>query len=180
MNEQVSPQIISLADWSEDSRLSALAQCFALAFQRTDLKQIETQINWELVEHQHYVVAVSGSVVYGFVSWRTWFEPRHRLAELVHIGVLPDHVIPGLAKQLVTHMEEQVHAHYRQLGYSGVRKMFLLTHMENLMARGFYKRCGYQAVVDQQGIPVPLFEFTREGVDEIVMIKDWPEHRLIV
>jgi ribosomal protein S18 acetylase RimI-like enzyme len=180
MNEQASPQIISLADWSEVSSLSKLAKCFAEAFQRTDPEQIEAQIRRELEERQHYVVAVLDQTVYGFVSWRTWFEPRHRLAELVHIGVLPGHGIPGLARQLVAHMEEQVHEHYRQLGYTGVRKMFLLTHMDNLMARGFYKRRGYQAVADQQGMPVLLSEFTREGVDEIMMVKDWPEHRLTV
>jgi ribosomal protein S18 acetylase RimI-like enzyme len=149
-----------------------LIRAFRDAFCRTErYEQIRALlIQEERCGHQ-FLGAFTGEeeAMCGFVSWRPWGEPRHQLAELYHLGVKPDSPARGLGRRLVAAMEAAAHEHFRSAGFPGARKIFMLTHATNVRAQNVYRRCGYRCVAT-------LPSFFRQGVDEYVFEKEFPEH----
>ncbi len=161
--------------------LPALAKTFVAVFGRDDLDDVRSMISREVCEGHHYLVAEDNGRLVGFVSWTPRGEPRHRFAELYHIGVEPG--AAGTGARLIEALEAAIHAYFRSLGLPGARRIYLMTHADNRRARLFYHANGYRPLTmscPQCGHehPVVLREFFREGVDELVPTKDFPEHRI--
>lgn len=171
-------QVQPFEAWHQHRPIRELVTCFEEAFRRDNRHEVLAQIKQEIHQGHHYIIASRGAQVVGFISWRPWFEPRHRLAELVHLGAIRHSGIADLGLRLVTYLEEQAHLWYRSHGYTGARKILLFTHADNRAAQRVYRRAGYGVVLGQDKLPVVLAEFTREHVDELMMIKEFPEHRL--
>lgn len=165
--------------WHHKRPFEELVTCFCQAFERTDAAEVGHQILAEVEAKHLYLIAWRDEGVLGFVSWRTWFGlRRNRLAELVHIGTVRNHGVPHLGTKLVEAMETDMHRFYRDLGLPGCRKILLFTHADNTIAQRFYTRCGYQPLTGPDNTTVILPEFAREGVDEIMMTKEFPDMRL--
>ena len=151
------------------SIIRQLSDVYCRAFTNSNLNDAAGMIDEELAQGHRYIIASTGQQMAGFVSWRSWGRPRHRLVELYHIGVdLQNPNAKGVGRQLIEEMERDIQARYRSYGLPGARKIFILTHADNLRAQNLYLRCGYE----QQAV---LPNFFRTGVDECYFAKDFPE-----
>ncbi|MBI4415333.1 MAG: GNAT family N-acetyltransferase [Candidatus Kerfeldbacteria bacterium] len=164
--------LVSVHPFDEDRHgCTALAQLFCNAFNRPDADTVASMVALEMRSGHRYIIASVGPRCAGFVSWRPWGEPRHRFAELYHIGVHPDFQGTEVSDRLMRALEENLHPHFQQFGYPGCRMVFVLTHAANTRAQAFYARHGYRIVAT-------LPEFFRENTDEIVMMKFFAHNRI--
>ena len=108
-----------------------------------------------------YVVAVEAGKVVGLTTWLPHGLPKHGLAELDRIAVLPEMRGRGVAVGLFEAMLADIDKGYRKHGF-GLRKLFLMTHADNLRAQAFYKKMGFQ-------VEATLKDHFYKGVDECVM-----------
>lgn len=164
---------VSLLPYCEERHgFALLTQLFCDAFNRSDdINNVTGMIVREMETGHRYIIASAGPRLAGFVSWRPWAEPRHRFAELYHVGVHPDFQGAGIGDRLMRALEEHLHPHFQQFGYPGCRMVFVLTHAINEQAQAFYARHGYRAVAT-------LPEFFRENMDEIMMMKFFAHNRI--
>lgn len=93
--------------------------------------------------HGHqYLVAEEGSTIAGLVTWLMHGLPKHGLAELDRIAVLPEWRGQGVASQLVKTLVADAQAFYAAQGRA-LRKLYLLTHDDNARAHAFYEKMGF-------------------------------------
>ncbi|MBM4044271.1 MAG: GNAT family N-acetyltransferase [Planctomycetes bacterium] len=95
----------------------------------------------ELTRGYRFVVAVEAGRVCGIVSWAPHGLPKHGLAELDRIAVLPNCQGNGIGRALFQKLLEDAQAHYAANG-GKLRKLFLMTHANNLSAHAFYRKMG--------------------------------------
>ena len=97
----------------------------------------------EVQKGHHYIVAEETGKIVGLVTWTMHDLPKHELAELNRIAVLPAFRGKGVARQLfdriIASLEEFYKSHGRKL-----RKLYLLTHASNNGAQEFYKKIGFK------------------------------------
>lgn len=160
-------KVIRSGDAQFSQLLRGVATVMCRAFDRDlhDLHRVEKMITVEVNAGHRYIIATTlTNEVLGFVSWRPWGEPRHAFAELYHIGVAPEAQGHGLARELISTMESDIHAHFQSHGRSGARMVFMLTHVTNTTAQRLYDASGYQQTATLPG-------FFHDGVDEAVFMK---------
>ncbi len=68
--------------------------------------------------------------------------PKHQLAELDRIAVLPEYRGKGVERMLFKRLLEEAGNAYKEAG-SKLRKLYLLTHASNARAQAFYKKLGF-------------------------------------
>ena len=108
-----------------------------------------------------YLVAVEGGQIVGLTSWMVHGLPKHGLAELDRIAVSPAMRGQGVAAELFRALLADADAHYR--AHQGrLRKLFLMTHADNLRAQAFYQKMGFKA-------EATLRDHYYLGKDELVM-----------
>lgn len=95
----------------------------------------------ELKRGDRYIIAEKEDIALGVVSWIFHGEYRHGLAELYHIGVVPEAKGTGVAVKLFEALKEEIDHHYKKEGHR-FRKLYLLTHDDNHVAHSFYKKVG--------------------------------------
>ncbi|NQV09267.1 GNAT family N-acetyltransferase [Candidatus Woesearchaeota archaeon] len=93
-------------------------------------------------EKFNYLVAEDDNVI-GLVTWLQHGLPKHGLAELDRIAVLPDLRGKGVGKQLFNTMLEKIKEYYEK-NDSKLRKLYLMTHKSNINAQEFYKKLGFK------------------------------------
>lgn len=108
-----------------------------------------------------YLVAVEGGQVVGLTSWMPHGLPKHGLAELDRIAVSPAMRGQGVAGELVQALLADAGAYYGAQG-GRLRKLFLMTHADNLRAQAFYLKMGFKA-------EATLKDHYYPGKDELVM-----------
>lgn len=121
----------------------------------------EAAFREELGRGIRYLVAVEDGRVRGLTSWAPHGLPKHGLAELDRIAVSPELRGRGVAERLFQALLADTDAHYRAHGHR-LRKLFLMTHADNLKAQAFYRKMGLQA-------EATLKDHFYKGKDEIVM-----------
>jgi ribosomal protein S18 acetylase RimI-like enzyme len=136
---------------------SVLIQSYNIA----SLEEGEAAFRGERVRGYRYLVAVEGDAIRGLTSWAPHGLPKHGLAELDRIAVAPEGRGQGIAERLFQALLADTEAHYRAHGH-GLRKLFLMTHADNLRAQAFYRKMGLQA-------EATLKDHFYKGKDEIVM-----------
>jgi len=91
----------------------------------------------------HYLVAEEGGAILGLTTWLVHGLPKHQLAELDRIAVLPEWRGKDVARRLFDALVQDAQAFYRRHGFS-LRKLFLLTHDDNARAHAFYEKMGFK------------------------------------
>ncbi len=95
----------------------------------------------ERTKSHHYIVADDNGKIAGVVTWVVHGLPKHQLAELDRIAVLPKYKGKGIAQELFNRLIEDAKEYYRSKGKK-LRKLYILTHSSNERAQIFYKKMG--------------------------------------
>jgi ribosomal protein S18 acetylase RimI-like enzyme len=88
-----------------------------------------------------YIVAEEDKKILGIVTWKQHGLPKHGLAELDRIAVLPESRGKGISKPLFDALVKDINEEYGKSGKT-LRKLFLLTHANNERAHKFYEKLG--------------------------------------
>ena len=97
----------------------------------------------EIKKNHNYIVAEEKGKIIGIVTWVTHGLPKHQLCELDRIAVLPEYRGKGIAKQLFNALINDVKSFYKK-NKSKLRKLYLLTHADNIRAHKFYEKLGFK------------------------------------
>ena len=96
----------------------------------------------ESAKEQHYLVAEEKGKIIGIVTWLMHGLPKHQLAELDRIAVLPEYRGKGVAMPLFEAMVKDAKAFYKK-HKSTLRKLYILSHYDNIRAHKFYEKLGF-------------------------------------
>ena len=88
-----------------------------------------------------YLVAEKNNKILGITTFIIHGLPKHGLAELDRIAVLPEFRGGGIGKKLFNGLIDELKKYYKQNNCS-LRKLYLLTHKDNEVAQSFYKKLG--------------------------------------
>src|SRR3989338_523410 len=97
----------------------------------------------EIKKQHRYIVAEENKNIIGIVTWIAHGLPKHQLAELDRIAVLPEYRGKGVAKKLFEELIKEVSKFYKK-NNSRLRKLYLLTHADNERAKKFYEKLGFK------------------------------------
>lgn len=115
----------------------------------------------EIKKGHKYIVSKSETKVIGIISWLTHGLPKHGLAELDRIAVLPDFKGQGIAKKMFEFMINDINRYYERYDHK-LRKFYVLTHEDNIRAQRFYEKMGFEK-------EVTLKEHYYNDKDEVLM-----------
>ena len=90
----------------------------------------------------HYLIAVEDDEVLGLVTWITHGLPKHGLFELDRICLSSESRGKGVGRGLIEELIEDADKWYESKGES-IRKLYLLTHEDNVDAHIFYEKVGF-------------------------------------
>lgn len=115
-----------------------------ISFYNMDNKEEAKQVfQDEVKKGHHYLVAVENGRVIGLVTWLMHGLPKHMMAELDRILVLPEAQGMGLGKKLLGALIKDADSFYKSKGFK-LRKLYLLTHADNKKAQAFYEKMGFK------------------------------------
>ena len=97
----------------------------------------------ELRKLHNYIVADDNGKIAGIVTWLIHGLPRHQLAELDRIAVLPEYMGKGVAQNLFKALIKDSKTFYKK-NNTNLRKLYLLTHADNKRAHKFYEKIGFK------------------------------------
>ena len=104
----------------------------AIAIYKTELRKLH-----------NYLVADDKGKIAGIVTWLIHGLPRHQLAELDRIAVLPEYMGKGVAQNLFQELIKDAKSFYKK-NNTKLRKLYLLTHADNKRAHKFYEKIGFK------------------------------------
>src|SRR3989344_6654496 len=120
-----------------------IANVLVQSYNIKNLKEgIDTFKN-EIKKQYHYIIAEEKGKIIGIVTWLMHGLPKHQLAELDRIAVLPEYRGKGISKQLFNALIKDAKAFYK-INKSKLRKLYLLTHADNTRAQKFYEKLGFR------------------------------------
>jgi ribosomal protein S18 acetylase RimI-like enzyme len=96
----------------------------------------------EMEKDFHYIVAVQNDVIVGLVTWLPHGLPKHGLFELDRICLLSEARGKGVGRSLINKLIIDADKWYKSMGES-IRKLYLLTHENNVDAHIFYEKVGF-------------------------------------
>ena len=96
----------------------------------------------ECAKQQVYIVAEDKGKIIGIATWIMHGLPKHQLAELDRIAVLPEYRGQGIARPLFDYLLKDAKEFYKK-NKSKLRKMYILTHYDNVRAHRFYEKLGF-------------------------------------
>ena len=97
----------------------------------------------EAKKNYHYIIAEEKGKVIGIVTWLMHGLPKHQLAELDRIAVLPEYRGKGVSRKLFGALIKDARQFYKK-NKSKLRKLYLLTHADNARAQKFYEKLGFK------------------------------------
>mgnify|MGYP001168067172 FL=1 len=95
----------------------------------------------EMEKDFHYIVALQDDVIIGLVTWLSHGLPKHGLFELDRICLLSEARGKGVGKGLINELIIDADKWYKSMG-ENIRKLYLLTHEDNVGAHIFYEKVG--------------------------------------
>lgn len=119
-----------------------IARVLKESYNIKDLKEGIEVFNFETEKHHHYIVAEENGKIAGIATWLTHGLPKHQLAELDRIAVLPEYMGKGIAQGLFNALVKDASSFYKKKK-SKLRKLYLLTHEDNKRAHKFYEKLGF-------------------------------------
>jgi ribosomal-protein-alanine N-acetyltransferase len=120
-----------------------IAHVLMKSYNINSLKEGIDAFRAEMKKGHNFVVAVENGKIIGIASWVSHGLPKHQLAELDRIAVLPEYRGKGVSDKLFRFLLEDVKNFYISKK-SKLRKFFVLTHADNKRAQEFYKRVGFR------------------------------------
>ena len=97
----------------------------------------------ELEKEFYYLVAINNNKILGLVTWLVHGLPKHGLFELDRICILGAFRGMGIGKKLVDALIVDAKEWYTN-NNEKARKLYLLTHENNINAHLFYERIGFK------------------------------------
>lgn len=137
-----------------------IAHIMKQSYKIDSVPEAESVFQEEMEKHHHFVVAAVGYDIIGFASWTVRDLPRHELAELNRIAVHQDHRGRRIGEGLFYFLLQDVKRYYLGRGHK-LRKMFVMTHASNHVARKFYEKVGFK-------LEATLRDHYYKGEDECV------------
>ena len=96
----------------------------------------------EIEKDFHYIVAVQNDFIIGLVTWLPHGLPKHGLFELDRICILSKTRRKGIGRGLIDELIRDADRWYKSMG-ERIRKLYLLTHEDNVDAHNFYEKVGF-------------------------------------
>jgi len=96
----------------------------------------------EMSKDYKYILALEEDRIIGLVTWLMHGLPKHGLFELDRICILEESRGKGVGKMLVDSLINDANNWYQDNGFS-IRKLYLLTHEDNIPAHAFYEKVGF-------------------------------------
>lgn len=122
-----------------DGIANVLLKCYNIK----DLEEGKQVFLNETKKLHHYIIAEEGGRIIGIVTWAMHGLPKHMLAELDRIAVLPEYRGKGVSAALFNFLREDADNEYKKHGFK-LRKLYLLTHDDNERAHAFYHKMGFK------------------------------------
>ena len=120
-----------------------IANVLMQSYNIKDLKEgIDTFKN-EIKKQHHYIIAEENNKIIGVVTWLMHGLPKHQLCELDRIAVLPEYRGKGVSHKLFDALIKDAKSFYKK-NKSKLRKLYLLTHADNVRAHKFYEKLGFK------------------------------------
>ena len=126
---------------SKDAK--GVANVLVQSYNIKDLKEGISVFKNETKKNHNYIVAEENKKIIGVVTWLMHGLPKHQLCELDRIAVLPEYRGKGVAKQLFNALVKDAKQFYKK-NKSKLRKLYLLTHADNIRAHKFYEKLGFK------------------------------------
>ena len=96
----------------------------------------------EIGKDFHYIVALQDDIIIGLVTWLPHGLPKHGLFELDRICLLSESRGKGIGRGLINELIKDADRWYKKMG-GNIRKLYLLTHENNVHAHSFYEKVGF-------------------------------------
>jgi len=128
---------------SKPTDAKGISNVLVQSYNIRDLKEGIEVFKNEIKKLHHYIVAEEKGKIIGIVTWVMHGLPKHQLAELDRIAVLPEYRGKGISKQLFNALIKDAKAFYK-INKSKLRKLYLLTHADNIRAHKFYEKLGFR------------------------------------
>ena len=96
----------------------------------------------EVSKDYKYILATENGMIVGLVTWLIHGLPKHGLFELDRICILSKSRGRGVGKILVNSLIDNARKWYKK-NNSKIRKLYLLTHEDNISAQAFYEKVGF-------------------------------------
>lgn len=122
---------------------SQIAEVLLDFYNMSDLNEAINAFLSELEKDFHYIVAVENGKIIGLVTWFMHGLPKHGLFELDRICILSASRGKGVGIMLVDRLVDDARKWYNKLG-EDIRKLYLLTHEDNINAHAFYEKIGFE------------------------------------
>ena len=119
-----------------------IANVLVNSYNVKDIKEGIEAFKNEIAKQHHYIVAEEKGKIIGIATWILHGLPKHQLAELDRIAVLPEFRGKGIAQSLFKALLKDCKAFYKK-HKSKLRKMYILTHYDNVRAHKFYEKLGF-------------------------------------
>jgi|SRR3989338_1819953 len=126
---------------SKDAR--GIANVLMQSYNIKSLKEGMDAFKSEIKKNHNYIVAEDNGKTIGIVTWLMHGLPKHQLAELDRIAVLPEYSGKGVARKLFQTLIKDAKSFYKK-NKSELRKLYLLTHADNIRAQKFYEKLGFR------------------------------------
>ena len=127
---------------SKPSDAKGIANVLVNSYNVKDLNEGMNVFKDESAKQHVYIVAEDKGKVIGIATWIMHGLPKHQLAELDRIAVLPEYRGQGVAKPLFEALLKDAKEFYKK-NKSKLRKMYILTHYDNVRAHRFYEKLGF-------------------------------------
>ena len=121
---------------------NAVANVLLDFYNMKDMAEAEETFFLELKKDFHYIVATEDGKIIGLVTWIMHGLPKHGLFELDRICILNNARGKGIGKKLVQELVKDASKWYNKMD-SQIRKLYLLTHEDNIDAHLFYEKVGF-------------------------------------
>ena len=128
---------------SKSSDAKGIADVLVQSYNIKDSKEGINVFKNEIKKNHHYIIAEKNKKIIGIVTWIMHGLPKHQLCELDRIAVLPEYRGKGVAKKLFDALIKDAKSFYKK-NKSKLRKLYLLTHADNIRAHKFYEKLGFK------------------------------------
>ena len=118
--------------------------CFVLMdfYNMDNAKEASNAFRSEMEKDFNYIVAEQNDIIIGLVTWLPHGLPKHGLFELDRICLLSEARGKGVGKGLINELIIDADKWYKSMG-ENIRKLYLLTHEDNVDAHIFYEKVGF-------------------------------------
>jgi len=120
-----------------------IAEVLVSFYNMDDKEEAKETFTDERIKGYHYIVAEEDGKIIGLVTWLMHGLPKHMLAELDRICLLPECRGKGVGKQLVEALKKEANEVYKKNRFK-LRKLYLLCHQSNIEAHKFYEKVGFK------------------------------------